>query len=120
MMAPGDEKLVATRIVEMSVGQAHANPVGAASCTRSANLSGRWQVDIRYTAGANTTHTLVLSRTGIDSRALIRADFLARDIAGTISGETVSLASIVTERQGDSHQLSIQRARSAATRCRAR
>ena len=70
-------------------------------CTPVANLSGRWEVEIKYTA-SNTTHTLVLQQNGNRLEGIHQGNFITRDVAGTISGDTVSLASSVTERHGDS------------------
>ena len=100
MMAPGDEKLVAARIVEILSAKRTLTPPEP-EVAPSANLSGRWQVDIRYAAGAST-HTLHLRQNGNRLEGTHQGDFLARDIAGTISGEKVALASSITERQGDS------------------
>jgi L-seryl-tRNA(Ser) seleniumtransferase len=100
MMAPGDEKLVAARIVEILSAKRTLTPPEP-EVPPSANLSGRWQVDIRYAAGAST-HTLHLRQNGNRLEGTHQGDFLARDIAGTISGERVALASSITERQGDS------------------
>ena len=66
----------------------------------STNVSGRWDVDIRYAAGT-ATHMLHLQQDGNRLDGIHRGDFLTRDISGTISGDRVTLASIVTERHGD-------------------
>jgi L-seryl-tRNA(Ser) seleniumtransferase len=66
-----------------------------------ANVSGRWDVDIRYAAGA-ATHTIHLQQDGNRLDGIHRGDFQTRDISGAISGDRVTLASIVTERHGDS------------------
>ena len=63
-------------------------------------MSGRWDVDIRYAAGT-ATHMLHLQQDGNRLDGIHRGDFLTRDISGTISGDRVTLASIVTERHGD-------------------
>jgi L-seryl-tRNA(Ser) seleniumtransferase len=65
------------------------------------NLSGRWDVEIKY-AASTTTHTLHLQQNENRLEGLHQGNFVTRDISGTISGDTVSLSSNVTERHGDS------------------
>jgi uncharacterized pyridoxal phosphate-dependent enzyme len=100
MLADGDEKIVAQRIMEVLSAKHTLKPVEA-PVTPIANLSGRWEVEIKYTA-SNTTHTLVLQQNGNRLEGIHQGNFITRDVAGTISGDTVSLASNVTERHGDS------------------
>jgi L-seryl-tRNA(Ser) seleniumtransferase len=99
MMSPGDEKIVAQRLLEVLSQKRtlEASPEPAAPAT---SLSGRWEVDIRY-AASQSTHTLHLVQTGNRLEGLHQGNFLTRDIAGTINGDTVTLASVVTERHGD-------------------
>jgi uncharacterized pyridoxal phosphate-dependent enzyme len=99
MMSPGDEKIVAQRIVQILSAKRTLTPTDAPT-SPVANLSGRWQVDIQYTAGRGT-HMLHLQQNGNRLEGTHQGEFLARDIAGTISGDTVTLASNVTERHGD-------------------
>ncbi|MEO5742891.1 MAG: hypothetical protein ABIS29_20075, partial [Vicinamibacterales bacterium] len=47
------------------------------------------------------THTLHLQQDGNRLEGTHQGDFLAREISGTIDGDIVTLASIVTERHGD-------------------
>jgi hypothetical protein len=100
MMADGDEKIVAQRVVDVLSAKHTLKPVEA-PVTPVANLSGRWEVEIKYTASA-TTHTLHLQQNGNRVEGIHQGNFLTRDVAGTISGDTVTLASNVTERHGDS------------------
>ena len=57
-------------------------------------------MDIRYAAGT-ATHMLHLQQDGNRLEGIHHGDFLTRDISGTISGDRVTLASVVTERHGD-------------------
>ena len=98
MMAPGDEKIVAERVYEVLSEKRAPKPVETPA-PPAANLTGRWTVDIEYTA-SKTTHTLHLQQEGPNLVGTHQGDFLARDISGTITGSSVSLASIVTERHG--------------------
>jgi seryl-tRNA(Sec) selenium transferase len=99
MLAECDEKIVAQRIAGLlreSRPRQAAEPIAAPG----ADLSGRWEVAITYSA-SKTTHTLQLQQRGNRLKGLHQGDFLSRDISGTINGDAVSLASIVTERHGD-------------------
>ena len=99
MMAPGDEKVVAQRIAAvLSAKQTlTATEPPAAPAT---NLSGRWGVEIQY-AASGATHTLHLQQSGNRLEGTHQGEFLARDIAGSINGDVISLESVVTERHGD-------------------
>jgi L-seryl-tRNA(Ser) seleniumtransferase len=98
MLAPGDEKIVADRVYEVLSAKHVPKPVDTPAPPVT-NLSGRWTVDIEYTAN-KTTHTLHLQQDGPNLVGTHQGDFVARDISGTINGNTVSLASIVTEQHG--------------------
>jgi L-seryl-tRNA(Ser) seleniumtransferase len=100
MMAPGDEKIVAQRIVEV-LSARHALKPAEPAVAPVSNLSGRWDVEIKY-AASTTTHTLHLQQNENRLEGLHQGNFVTRDISGTISGDTVSLSSNVTERHGDS------------------
>ena len=99
MMTAGDEKIVADRVHQVLSGK-HVLKAAEPPASPSTNVSGRWDVDIRYAAGA-ATHMLHLQQDGNRLDGIHRGDFLTRDISGTISGDRVTLASIVTERHGD-------------------
>jgi L-seryl-tRNA(Ser) seleniumtransferase len=64
------------------------------------DMSGRWQIEITYSA-STTIHSVHLHQNGDRLEGIHQGNFLTRDISGTISGDTVSLASNVTERHGD-------------------
>ena len=99
MMAPGDEKIVAQRLVQVLSAKHTLKPVEAPAVPVT-NLSGRWTIQIQY-AASSTTHTVHLQQDGNRLDGTHQGDFLARDMSGTISGEAVSLTSSVTERHGD-------------------
>jgi L-seryl-tRNA(Ser) seleniumtransferase len=100
MMQPGDEKLVAHRIVEV-LSAKHTLKPAESPAPPATNLSGRWDVEIRY-AASGTTHRLHLLQNGNRLDGIHQGNFLTRDITGTISGDMVTLSSSVTERHGDS------------------
>jgi hypothetical protein len=99
MMADGDEKVVAQRIAQL-LSEPRAPKTAEPTTPPAADLSGRWDVEITYSA-SKTVHTLHLQQRDGRLEGLHQGDFLTRDIAGTINGDTVSLASVVTERHGD-------------------
>ena len=99
MMSPGDEKIVAQRIVEV-LSARHALKPADPPIAPVANLSGRWQVEIQY-AASRGRHTLHLVQNGHRLEGTHQGNFLGRDIAGTINGDQVTLSSVVTERHGD-------------------
>jgi L-seryl-tRNA(Ser) seleniumtransferase len=99
MLADGDEKIVAQRIAAL-LREPRAPRTAEPLASPSTNVSGRWDVEIRYAAGT-ATHMLHLQQDGNRLDGIHRGDFLTRDISGTISGDRVTLASIVTERHGD-------------------
>ena len=100
MMQPGDEKVVAQRIVDVLSARRTLKPVEPPA-TPATNLSGRWDVEIKY-AASGTTHRLHLQQNGNRLDGIHQGNFLTRDITGTISGDTVTLSSNVAERHGDS------------------
>jgi uncharacterized pyridoxal phosphate-dependent enzyme len=99
MMLPGDEKIVAERLVQ-TLSAAHTLKPAPAPSTPVADVSGRWAVDIRYAASAST-HTLHLRTDGNRLEGIHQGNFVTRDIAGTINGDAVTLTSNVAERHGD-------------------
>jgi len=99
MMQPGDEQIVAKRLAEV-LSAKHTTKAEDTPAAPSADVSGPWDVEIRYTA-SSTTHKLHLRQNGNRLDGLHQGNFLSRDVLGTIDGDAVSLASIVTERHGD-------------------
>ena len=99
MMNDGDERIVADRLVRLLSEPRSAKPPETAA-PPVGDLSGRWNVEITYSAG-KSTHTLHLQQRDGRLAGLHQGDFLTRDIAGSIAGDAVSLASVVTERHGD-------------------
>jgi L-seryl-tRNA(Ser) seleniumtransferase len=99
MMRPGDDEIVAQRIIDV-LSARHTLKPEEPPAPPSADVSGRWQFEIQY-AASSTTHGMHLRQTGNRLEGIHEGNFLNRDISGTISGDTVSLASNVTERHGD-------------------
>ena len=99
MMAPGVEKIVAERIFQVLSAKHTPKPVETPKAPVT-NLSGQWDFEITY-AASRSTHTLYLQQKENQLEGTHQGNFLARDIAGTIDGEKVTLMSNVTERHGD-------------------
>jgi len=99
MLADGDEKVVGQRIAQL-LSEPRVPKQAETVTSPAADLSGRWEVAITYSA-SKTTHTLQLQQKGNRLEGLHQGDFVSRDVSGTINGDAVSLASVVTERHGD-------------------
>jgi len=95
MMAPGEEKVVADRIY--SVLSRQRKPEGAAQPKPPvADLSGEWLVSLAYAASTGE-QTLVLRQQGNRLAGTHRGEYLARELAGVIDGDSVSIRSSVDE-----------------------
>jgi D-glucosaminate-6-phosphate ammonia-lyase len=99
MTQTGDETIIAERLVEV-LSAKHTLRPPEAMLAPVANLSGSWEIEIQYSA-SQSTHILHLQQQGNDLGGTQQGNCLARDIAGTISGDAVTLLSNVTERHGD-------------------
>jgi len=99
MMAPGDETIVAQRIHHVLSAKHTLKPVEAPRSPVT-NVSGSWEIEIQY-AASKTTHRVHLQQNGNRVDGIHQGNFLTRDISGMISGDAISLASIVSERHGD-------------------
>src|SRR5262249_48106854 len=64
------------------------------------DISGPWQIEIQY-AASKTTHRMHLQQNGNRIEGIHQGNFLTRDVSGTINGDAISLASVVTERHRD-------------------
>jgi L-seryl-tRNA(Ser) seleniumtransferase len=99
MMSPGDEKIVAQRIVQVLSGRHTMKPVES-PVPPATNLAGRWEIEITY-AASTAVHAVHLVQNGNRLEGVHQGNFLTRDIAGSISGDAITLGSFVTERHGD-------------------
>jgi L-seryl-tRNA(Ser) seleniumtransferase len=91
MMQPGDDKIVAERIY--SVLSAKRSPRSTDMAVPSANVSGRWDVDIEFFS-SRSRHTLVIEQDGNWIKGSHQGDFTVRDMIGTIEGNEVKLRSV--------------------------
>jgi seryl-tRNA(Sec) selenium transferase len=99
MLSTGEEKIIADRLYAV-LSRPPQDPV-IQMAAPSGDINGRWDVRIAY-AASTSAHTLHLRQSGNDVEGTHQGDFVARDIAGTIAGDTVKLRSSITEQHGDS------------------
>ena len=91
MMQPGDDKIVAERI--FSVLSATRGPRATDMPAPSANVSGRWDVDIEFFS-SKSRHTLFIEQEGNWIQGSHQGDFTVRDMVGMIEGNEVKLRSV--------------------------
>ncbi|HPT20817.1 MAG TPA: aminotransferase class V-fold PLP-dependent enzyme [Bacteroidales bacterium] len=87
-MQPGNDKVVADRIVEV-LSQKHTKKEMAAPV---ANLSGRWDVDIEFFS-SKSRHTFFIEQDGNWIQGSHKGDFTLRDMVGILDGDQVKLSS---------------------------
>jgi L-seryl-tRNA(Ser) seleniumtransferase len=99
MMSPGDETIVAQRLHQVLSGKHTLVPADAPAAP-IADVSGPWRVEITY-AASTSVHSVHLRQNENRLEGIHMGNFLTRDISGTIAGDAITMASIVTERHGD-------------------
>ncbi len=99
MLAPGDERVVADRLVAV-LSKPSAAPQPAPPAAASADLTGAWTVRIEY-AASTSSHTLHLIQKGNDLGGLHQGEFMTRDVTGSIDGAAVRIRSAFGEQHGD-------------------
>ncbi len=98
MMEPGEDKIVADRLHEV-LSAAPKTKLVKDSRPPAADLSGQWDVHIDF-AAASSTHTLFIRQDGGRIEGTHQGDYVSRDIAGAISGDSVEMTSRVGEQHG--------------------
>jgi L-seryl-tRNA(Ser) seleniumtransferase len=98
MMAAGEEKLVADRLVALL--QNPKREEAPPPAPPAADISGQWDVKVEF-AASSSTHSLSLRQRGNDVDGAHRGDFVSRDLTGTIDGDSVRLRSAYGEQNGD-------------------
>jgi L-seryl-tRNA(Ser) seleniumtransferase len=94
-LSAGDEKIVADRLYAVfSAPRTAKTPEPPKQ--PAADLSGVWDLHIEYAAGAGE-HSLSLQQQNGRVQGIHRGEFVARDLAGTIDGDTVELRSSLPE-----------------------
>jgi uncharacterized pyridoxal phosphate-dependent enzyme len=89
-MQPGNDKLVADRIVNLLSQQ---RPKAKEMAPPAANLTGRWDVDIEFFS-SRSQHTFFIEKQ--DNNWILgshKGDFSTREMVGTIDGDQVKLSS---------------------------
>jgi seryl-tRNA(Sec) selenium transferase len=98
MLAAGEEKIVADRIHALL--KEPPPKAEAAPAAPGADVTGQWDVRIEYAAGASN-HTLHLVQRGSRIEGSHQGDFVSRDLAGSIDGNAIHVASNYPESHGD-------------------
>jgi hypothetical protein len=99
MMSAGEEKIVAEKI-HAALSNAPRREAPAPTSAPASDVTGQWDLRIEYLA-STSTHTLHLKQAGNRIEGSHQGDFVARDLYGTIDGNTVQISSLYTERHGD-------------------
>jgi L-seryl-tRNA(Ser) seleniumtransferase len=103
MLAPGDERIIADRLVAV-LSKPPAQPPASTPAAAALDLTGQWNVRVQY-AAATSTHTLHLTQKGNDIGGFHRGEFITREVTGTIDGDTVRIRSAFGEQHGDAINL---------------
>ncbi|MEO7272630.1 MAG: aminotransferase class V-fold PLP-dependent enzyme [Vicinamibacterales bacterium] len=103
MMAAGDEKVIADRLVAI-LSKPPAQPQVSAPSAPAGEIAGQWAITIQY-AAATSNHTLHLTQKGNDLGGFHQGEFMTREVTGTIDGDAVRIRSAFGEQHGDSINL---------------
>lgn len=98
MMSPGEDKIVGDRIHEI-LSAPRPPKSSAPPAAPAADLTGRWDVSIEFSAGSGN-HTLYVQQQGNRLTGTHQGDFVTRDFSGTIAGDEVHIDSNVGEVHG--------------------
>jgi D-glucosaminate-6-phosphate ammonia-lyase len=88
-MQPGNDKVVADRIVEI-LNQSNTKPKEMAAPV--ADLTGRWDVHVEFYS-SSSRHTFFMEQEGNWIKGSHNGDFSIRDMAGILDGDQVKLSS---------------------------
>lgn len=94
-LSPGDERIVADRLYAVLSARRTAQTPELPK-QPVADLSGVWDLHIEYAASTGE-HSLSLQQHDGRIQGIHRGEFVARDLAGTIDGDTVELRSSLPE-----------------------
>jgi L-seryl-tRNA(Ser) seleniumtransferase len=103
MMDAGEERIVADRLHAL-LSKPPSRSATAQPTVSAVDLSGQWSVRIQFAAAAST-HTLHLTQRGNDLGGFHQGEFMTREVAGTIDGDSVRIRSAYGEQHGDSVNL---------------
>jgi len=90
MMMPGEDAIVARRILEVLTNPPQAAPPDESPA--SVEISGRWNADLDFDRG-QARHTLYLEQSGERLVGTHRGEFLSGDLRGTVNGSRVRFRS---------------------------
>ncbi len=88
-MQPGNDKVVADRIVEILTQK---NTKSKEMAAPVANLSGRWDVNVEFYS-SKSQHTFFIEQDGNWIKGSHKGDFSMRDMVGILDGDQVKLSS---------------------------
>jgi D-glucosaminate-6-phosphate ammonia-lyase len=88
-MQPGNDKVVADRIVDVL---SQKNIKSKEMDTPAANITGRWDVDIEFYS-SKSQHAFFIEQDGNWILGSHKGDFSMRDMVGTLEGDQVKLSS---------------------------
>ncbi len=91
-MKEGEDQIVANRIFEILSRK--RSPKSEAMTAPAANLSGKWNVNVRY-FNSSVKHILSIQQDGNWINGTHKGDFDIRDISGTIEGNQIKLSSVL-------------------------
>jgi D-glucosaminate-6-phosphate ammonia-lyase len=95
-LAPGDERVVANRLHAVLTAP-HSSSAMEPPKPPTSDLSGVWDVHIDFAAGSGD-HSVSLEQQGGRIQGVHHGEFVARDLTGTIEGDTIQLHSSLPER----------------------
>jgi L-seryl-tRNA(Ser) seleniumtransferase len=96
-MQPGEDKIVGDRLHQvLSEAKPKTPEPPAAPAT---DLTGRWDVHIEFAAGS-ADHTFYIRQQEHKIAGAHEGDFITRDLAGSIAGDNVTIASNIGEVHG--------------------
>ncbi|MFI5183418.1 MAG: aminotransferase class V-fold PLP-dependent enzyme [Vicinamibacteria bacterium] len=98
MLVPGEEKVIADRLVAVLSNPPHVE--GAPTAAPAADLTGQWDVHIEF-AASTSSHALHVRQRGHELDGAHQGDFITRDLSGTIYGDAVLIRSRWDEEHGD-------------------
>lgn len=93
-LAAGEERIIADRLYAVL---SNPPPKPPRTDRAASEVSGQWDVQMRFTAGA-ADHSFVLEQRGTEIAGTHYGSFAARDLAGTLRGSDILLRSSYTRR----------------------
>ncbi|MFG3254734.1 aminotransferase class V-fold PLP-dependent enzyme [Streptomyces sp. NPDC048172] len=99
MLQPGDTKTIGRHLVALL---RDPPPPPEEPRPPTADVSGTWKLTIRYAAGSSRAHRLTLRQKGGEVTGSHTGEFVTREATGSVSGDTLTLRSVLGEEHGDS------------------